>query len=71
MSGSAMGVAEVSTDLAAVRQQLKRDGLRLVAHHRKMLRQHWPIRPNSVMASINVTIRADMSHDTGGVDIQT
>lgn len=63
--------AEISADLAAVRARMKREGLRLVAHHRKMLRQHWPIRPKSVMASTNVSIRADMSHDRTRVGIKS
>jgi hypothetical protein len=66
-----MRSAEVSADLAAVRGRLKHEGLRLVAHHRKMLRRHWPIRPKSGMASINVSIRADMSHDSSRVGMRT
>jgi hypothetical protein len=66
-----MSAAEISPNLAAVRAQLRREGLRLAAHHRKMLCQRWPIRPKSAMASINVSIRADMSHDRRGVGIKT
>ena len=61
----------ISPTLAAVRANLRRSGRSLAAHHKRMLRKHWPTRPKFVMRSKKFSIRADMSHDRTGVDIHT
>jgi hypothetical protein len=48
-----------SANLLAVRAVLKRAGLSLAAHHRRMLNKHWP-RPSAIAARQKRRGRADV-----------